>query len=343
MKRLEIRLLLTIHLLCLHNTFKMAAVIGKTGGKDFDPAKDLPSLAGKVLLVTGGTAGLGRGAVLALAKAHPAEIIFSGRNQKNADALIAEAATTAPGVPVRFLMCDLASLESVRAAAHSFLEGGASRLDVLMCNAGIMGTAPGVTKDGYEVQFGTNHMGHALLIKLLSPLLERTAAEHGDARILLLSSTAYHLTTPAGIEFDTLKSAQTSLGPVPLESVAVWHRYGQSKLANLLYAKSLATRLPTVTTVAVHPGVIKTGLFDAITSAAKPGGFIIANFSKTTPVERGHFNQVWAATCPKDELVSGDFYVPVGTLYKPSMKVAKDNKLEEKLWDWTQKELEAYE
>lgn len=216
----------------------------KPATRNFKPSRDLPSLDGKVLLITGGTAGLGRGALLALLQHAPAEIVFSGRNVQSAEAVIAEARQAAPGVPVTFLQMDLASLESVQKAARSFIAEH-KRLDVLMNNAGVMATDKAVTPDGYEVQFGTNHMGHALLTKLLLPLLEATAKSHGEARIVTMTSIAYRQAPPKGIEFATLKTTQSGLG-IPLAPVSVWYRYGQSKLANLLYSQALAKHHPTV-------------------------------------------------------------------------------------------------
>jgi len=124
----------------------------------FSPANDIPSLVGKVIIVTGGTAGLGRETVLSFAAHGPAHIYFTGRSQPSADSLVKETKARFPQVPVTFVPCDLASLDSVRNAAKD-VASRTDRLDIAMLNAGVMALPPGLTKDGYEVQFGTNHMG----------------------------------------------------------------------------------------------------------------------------------------------------------------------------------------
>lgn len=113
----------------------------------FDTAKDIPSLSGKVILVTGGTAGLGRETVLSLAAHSPAHIYFTGRSQPSADSLIEEAKSIHSGTPVTFVQCDLASLDSVQQAAK-FVCAQTDRLDISCFNAGVMALPPGLTKDG---------------------------------------------------------------------------------------------------------------------------------------------------------------------------------------------------
>ncbi|PYH44772.1 oxidoreductase, short-chain dehydrogenase/reductase family [Aspergillus saccharolyticus JOP 1030-1] len=132
--------------------------------------------------------------------------------------------------PVTFLQCDLADLSSVQRAAEAFLAQD-SCLDVLMCNAGIMAHPAGLTADGYEIQFGTNHLGHALLIHKLLPRLEATAAKGRDVRVITLTSFGLRGHPPGGIPFSNLRTTQEY--PV----LAGWICYGQSKLANLLYAR----------------------------------------------------------------------------------------------------------
>jgi retinol dehydrogenase-12 len=122
-----------------------------------------------------------------------------------------------------------------------------------MNNAGIMMTPPGTTKDGFEVQFGTNHMGHALLTKLLLPKLLSTAKQPGaDVRIITLSSVGHEWAPKGGLQLDTVHSEQRNLSSR--------QRYGQSKLANILYSNELARRYPAIRCVSVHPGSVNTGL-----------------------------------------------------------------------------------
>lgn len=205
-----------------------------------------------------------------------------------------------------------------------------------------MAFPPGQTKDGYEIQFGTNHMGHALMIQMLLPLLQRTAEEpNSDVRIINMSSVAYTNATSEGIAFDTLKTPQAKLGgmiPGP-----TWARYGQSKLANMLYARELAKHYPQIKTVAIHPGFIKTDLFSQTS-------FLMTQFFRVyvpagegwTPVSQGPYNQTWAGTTAKQNLESGTYYVPLAKKGQLKTAAARDDKLASKLWDWTQKELQQW-
>ncbi|TVY83326.1 putative oxidoreductase [Lachnellula suecica] len=228
----------------------------KMGGfVDFNPDKDIPSLERKVLFVTGGTAGLGSVTVRALAKHKPEHIYFSGRNKKAGESLIAEIRQTIPSCALTFLEMDLSSLASVKAAAQKFAHG---RLDVLICNAGIMAKPPALSKDGYEIQFATNHIGHAMLIQQLLPAMLKTAAIPGaDVRIVCLSSDGWASHPRGGIKFSELKTVQEGFYGAGI-------RYGQSKLANVVYAAELARRYPSITTVSIHPGVINTGLVTSL-------------------------------------------------------------------------------
>ncbi|GIJ82681.1 hypothetical protein Asppvi_001192 [Aspergillus pseudoviridinutans] len=302
----------------------------------FSPDK-MPDLSGKVILVTGGTAGLGAATVLHLAKHSqpPAHIYISGRNAKRADELIKQVAGSNSPTPVSFLPCDLASLASVNEAAETILSQE-SRLDILMCNAGVMPQAPALTKDGYEVQFGTNHLGHALLIQKCLPLLQRTAEEHSDARIVLLTSLAFHLHPRAGIAFSDLKTVQNLLA----FGAGPWIRYGQSKLANLLYARELARRYPAITCVSVHPGVVSTEMVENL-SWWNRASIYLTNIGKVVKPAEGAYTQLWAATAPKEELVNGQYYEPVGVPGELD-RVARDDALAERLWEWTEEELAEY-
>lgn len=306
---------------------------------DFNPNGELPSLAGKVILITGGTAGLGASTIEILAEKGPAHIFFTGRNQRAADTILSRLKRAAPRVAVTFIRNDISSLQSTQEAANAF-KTASDRLDILMLNAGIMAVPATVSVDGYETHFATNHMGHALLIKLLLPTMQQTAKIPGaDVRLINMSSLAYEAAPSQGIDFNTLKSEQRRLGN-PLASK--WFRYGQSKLANLLYVQLLARHYPEITSVAIHPGVIRTGLIENL-------GFVdrmimsLRFAGQFTPVEKGSWNQCWAALVDKSELKNGGYYAPIGEPTVPTTKAGKDAELSEKLWEWTQKELASYE
>ncbi|MCJ1235694.1 hypothetical protein MMC14_003665 [Varicellaria rhodocarpa] len=216
--------------------------------------KDISSLAEQVFFVTGGTAGLGKETILALSHHTPKHIYFTGRNAKNSADVISQANAINPTVHVSYIECDQTSLSSTENAVKQFLSTS-QRLDVLLCNAGVMGTDPSLTKDGYEYQFGINHMAHALMVKMLLPSLQRTATQTENARIIFLSSVGYRFPPLGGIVFKELKTTQDRF------FAGRWVRYGQSKLANVIYANELARRYPDITSMSIHPGVIHdTGL-----------------------------------------------------------------------------------
>jgi NAD(P)-dependent dehydrogenase (short-subunit alcohol dehydrogenase family) len=221
----------------------------------------------------------------------------------------------------------------VKRAADEF-RSKETRLDILMCSAGIMAVDPGLTVDGYEVQFGTNHLGHALLIQRFLPVLQSTATLSGDVRIVLLSSLGYKMHPCDGISFDTLRTTQKGL-------FGSWVRYGQSKLANLLYARELAHWYPGITSVSVHPGVVNTGLVEGLSLPRQAFVWATSFHNMVTP-EEGIKNQLWAATSGKDGIRNGAFYEPVGVLSTGLDKTSKDDGLAKRLWEWTDEVLAEY-
>ncbi|OAQ87053.1 short-chain dehydrogenase/reductase [Purpureocillium lilacinum] len=298
----------------------------------FNPNKDIPSLQDKVILVTGGNIGLGKQAILEFAKHKPRQIWLAARNLDKARAAVKEIQQQIRDALIRILQMDLTSFASIRKAARIFLEES-DRLDVLMLNAGIMATLPGLTENGYEVQFGTNHMGHALLTKLLLPMLDKTAQSSPDAdvRVVVLTSEGHKLGPKAGILFDTLKTEYAH--------VDAFVRYGQSKFANVLFARRLAQLRPRLTVAAVHPGVVRTNLVAGATGMSKSARVAgpLANLA-FTPVSEGVKNQLWASV--SKHVVSGEYYEPVGVPDKVR-KLGRSDELAKALWDWTETELES--
>ena len=282
-----------------------------------------------------GTSGLGKEAILALSRKQPSAIYFTGRNSKGAAEVIAQVQDANPTVNLTFLECDHTSLASVESAIKRFLHSS-QRLDVLLCNAGVMGTDPSLTKDGYEHQFGVNQMAHALIVKMLLPTLQSTAKQTGDARIVFESSIGFRWTPSGGIRFDELKTTQD------YSFAGRWVRYGQSKLANVVYASELARRYPEIITVSVHPGVIFTNLWSVQWSLLNRIFVYLATLGQSVSVEQGAHNPCWAMTTSKEKLSSGAFYEKVGVVGSQS-KDSQNKELGEKLWVWTQKELERYE
>ncbi|KAL8808511.1 MAG: hypothetical protein Q9182_000062 [Xanthomendoza sp. 2 TL-2023] len=301
-----------------------------SGAKRFSPDGDIPNLSGKVIIVTGGNTGLGKESVLQLAKHNPSRIFLAARTPSKAEASIKEIKKVVPSANITYLKLDLCSFKSVATAADEF-QSQSTRLDILLNNAGIMATPLADTEDGYESQFGTNHMGHALLTKLLLPTLLSTAREEGsDVRIVNLTSEAHNLAPrPQGILFDKVK----------LDKQGPWARYGQSKLANILFTKELARRYPEITSVAIHPGLILTDLY----APNQQSNFILRYGVKLlgplfmADIATGTLNQLWGAVGKKAEMVSGKYYTPVAKSSSGSKWAQKDD-LAQELWDWTEKE-----
>jgi retinol dehydrogenase 12 len=299
----------------------------------FNPDKDIPSLSGKVILVTGANVGLGKQAVLEFAKHDPEQIWLASRSVEKGEAAVADIKKQVPGARIRVLQMDLSSFESIKAAAE-VVTRESPRLDILMLNAGIMAVPAGLTKDGFEIQFGTNHMGHALLTKLLLPTLDATAKSSPNADVRIVSLTSYgHTQVPkGGFSFDTLKTTAEDLG--------AYGRYYQSKLANVLWVRHLAKVYPQFTVASVHPGIVNTELMNRATATptivkalVKIGGSAVLS-----SVEKGARNQLWASV--SKDVKSGEYYEPVGVSGSGSSD-GKDDELARKLWEWTEKELEG--
>ncbi|KFA60686.1 hypothetical protein S40285_05053 [Stachybotrys chlorohalonatus IBT 40285] len=301
----------------------------------YDPDTQVPDLSGRVILLTGGTSGVGLEAVLQLAKHNPGHLFFTGRNQASASAVIAKCP---PGARVTFLACDFTSLASVRDAAARFEAQAGGRLDVFVANAGIMAVPAGLTQDGVEVQFGVNHLGNAALLLRLLPLMLRTKERHPDAdvRYVALTSLGYRGHPANGIDFATLHTEQTHL---PLGS---WSRYGQAKYANVVFAQELHRRHPQILSVAVHPGVVRTELVTRLpfwkrmlVNVTNPRGLM-------EPAQ-GACNTLWAATAPDvaGKLEGGTqvaLFEPVGRVHAGD-KACFDEKIAKELWEWTEEKV----
>ncbi|KAI0836359.1 NAD(P)-binding protein [Hypoxylon sp. FL0890] len=297
----------------------------------FNPEKDIPDLSGKVIFITGGTSGIGKEAILFLVAHNPAHIYFTGRNEEAGAAVVAAAKTKDLNTEVTFIKCDLCSQRSKirQAIADGFKS---DRLDIFIANAGIMATPPGLTEEGFELQWGANYFGHAVILQLLRPILLRTAEAGGDVRHIEVTSHGHNLAAPGGIQFEHLREP---------DAVGEFARYGQSKLAQILYCKAMAERYPQITSISVHPGIGNTGLLQHSKPSLLKCLLAAAGFLLKSAAELA-YNPVWAATAPLQKLENGQYYEPVGKKASPS-KMAGDTALAEKLWEWTEHELRDLE
>lgn len=262
---------------------------------------DIPALDGRRAIVTGGNGGLGLQTALELAR-RGAHVVLAVRDTTKGRAAAERITTQASGASVEVQELDLADQASIRAFAEREDAGGAP-LDLLINNAGIMATPPRHTADGFELQFGTNHLGH---FALTGRLLGRLRAADAP-RVVTISSVMHRI---GRIDFDDL-NAERGYGP--------WRAYGQSKLANLLFARELQRRadaagLP-LRSLAAHPGYSAThlqttgpGLGGGLAAKVNGAAMKIANGVVATKDSYGARPTLYAATQP--EVPGGAFVGP---------------------------------
>lgn len=299
----------------------------------FNFEDNMPSLQGKVIFITGCDSGIGKQAITYLAQLSPSEIWLAVRSLDQADVAVANIRQQVPAAKLQTLQLDLASFSSIKGAAAAFL-AQTKRLDLLILNAGVMGTAAMRTEDGYEHQFGINYMGHALLTKLLMPALLQTAESQSDVRVIITTSYSHRNAPSGGIDFDTLKTDGGSLPTLK--------RYAQSKLANILFARAIAKRYSQLTALSIHPGAARTGLVLGATGTNildRLVGQYVYRLFVFQPLETVAKHHVWAAVA--QDIQSGEYYEPLG-IARQGTNEAMDEALADKLWDWTEHELRPY-
>ncbi|PPR07468.1 hypothetical protein CVT26_013438 [Gymnopilus dilepis] len=284
---------------------------------------DIPDLTGKVFLVTGGNSGVGKETVKALLL-HNARVYIAARSQVKCEEAIEEL-KTATGKEAHFLQLDLSDLHSVRNAATTFT-AKEKELHVLINNAGVMmPPVEQLTKDGYDLQFGTNVLGHFLFTQLLIPTLLASSTPSSPARVVTVASTAALLT--GRIDYTTLTPgpARTHLGKQGL--------YIQSKLGNAIFAQELARRYGDqgIVSVALNPGSIKTDLYRHNDGAVLR--FVQLQNLITQPVELGALTPLYAATHPDGASFNGKFFIPWARPAKLHAQ-ALDPAAGKELWDW---------
>src|SRR3954464_329378 len=281
-------------------------------------AADIPDQTGRVAVVTGANSGLGLVTARELARVG-AHVVMACRDPKRGEEALATVRAAAPDADVVLRQLDLASLASVQKFAESL---DYDKIDVLVNNAGIMAPPRRETEDGFEAQFGTNHLGHYALTGRLFEKL--------TGRVVTVSSGLHRI---GRINFDDLQSTRR---------YRKWGAYGQSKLANLLFAFELDRRSTTVRGYAAHPGYAATNL-QATTAKAAGGrilgwGIELANRVMAQPMEMGALPSLYAAT--KADLPGGSFIGPDGLFEQRgnpkivhAVKAAYDEDAARRLWE----------
>jgi retinol dehydrogenase-14 len=236
-----------------------------------------------------------------------------------------------PGSSIDIGEFDLADCDSIRNFSKGLLDEE-RRIDILCNNAGVMACPMMRTKDGFEMQLGVNHLGHFLLTNMLIPLLQKTASETNDVRIINVASAAH---IPGRIDFDDLQYER--------REYKRWEAYSQSKLANVMFSYELAKRLGStcISSDALHPGVVATELgrylFPSLSSSdesaspfwAAPLLFVLKQFLLTP--EQGARTSIYLASDDAVRGVTGKYFDSC----KPveSNRESYDNTISAKLWD----------
>ena len=274
-----------------------------------------PDLAGRSYLVTGASSGIGRVAAGALA-GRGARVFVAGRSIERCEAVAADLRARLGADRAEALVLDLADLASVRESAQRFLDRGVA-LAGLINNAGLAGSR-GLTRDGFEIHFGVNHLGPFLFTRLV----ERRLREGAPARVINVSSQAHRQI--AAIDWAALR--QTTRTRTGLRE------YGVSKLCNVLFARELARRWAGsgVTTYALHPGVVATDIWRRV---PQPLHWLMTRFMISADV--GARTTVMCATAPELAGASGRYYDREREV-SPS-RLAQDDALAARLWDESEK------
>lgn len=276
-------------------------------------ADDIPNQIGRTILITGANSGLGLASTRALA-AKGATVVMACRNEDKAREAMAQVRAETPDARLEFMPLDLASLQSIHGFAEQYRKTH-KRLDVLLNNAGVMAIPRRETADGFEMQLGTNHLGHFALTGLLLPLLEHTPR----SRIVNVASQAHR---SGKMSWNDLQGTR---------SYSKWARYGQSKLANLLFTYELARRLTAkgshVQVSVGHPGYSDTNL--QFVGPQMEGSSLVERISAlgnrlfAMPAEQGALPQLFAATSPDAE--HGAYYGPDGFMQMTGWPVKVDS------------------
>jgi NAD(P)-dependent dehydrogenase (short-subunit alcohol dehydrogenase family) len=275
----------------------MAKTFGATSTTD--EVLEGVNLSGKRVLVTGVSAGLGVETARALA-AHGAEVVGAARDLTKAKAATAGVRAGANGGGLELVELDLASLDSVRVCANALVDDG-KPFDLVICNAGVMATPFGKTADGFETQFGTNHLGHFVLVNRIASLMKP------GSRLVNLSSAGHRY---SDVDLNDHNFERTPYDP--------WVAYGRSKTANILFAVEFDRRHKRegVRATAVHPGGIETELSRHLTPEARQALIERINAAtraagepdfKYKTVPQGAATSVWAGAVAAADDVGGRY------------------------------------
>ncbi|EJU00112.1 NADP-binding protein [Dacryopinax primogenitus] len=293
--------------------------------------ENMPDMTGKVAVVTGGNTGIGKVTCKYLLLKNAKVYLFC-RSESKALAAIADLKQQT-GKEALFVSCDLSDLSAIKACAEEFL-AKEQRLDVLFCNAGVMMCPMDMlTKQGYDMQFGTNVLGHAYLTLRLLPLLQTTAKSFGQARIVTTSSNG-HLGAPSGgFSYATLRD-----GPAR-KKLSTTSAYFQSKWGDVVWCKELARRYGKdgIVSTSLNPGAIKSELQRYM--SAPLTWLVKATAYDADPY--GAITQLYAGTAPEAQSLNGQYLIPWA---RPATarKDTEDEAAGKALWEWIQEQVKDF-
>jgi len=289
--------------------------------------QDIPDLTGKVIIVTGANTGIGKETARVLL-AHGAKVYIAARNQAQSEDTIRQLKQET-GNEATYLKLDLANLKVVKAAAEEFLSKE-NQLHVLFNNAGVMfSPIEQLTADGYDLQFGTNVLGHYYFTKLLLPTMIATAkaTSDGKARIVNTSSSGQLF---GRLDFDTFKDSPARQKSTPTSL------YSQSKFGNVVVALELARRYGDqgIVSTSLNPGNIRSDLQRHMPSFVR----FVANNTFLYDVSFGALTQLYAGTMPEAAGLNGKYLIPWARVGKP-LEATRDPELGERLWNWLEEQV----
>jgi protochlorophyllide reductase len=298
--------------------------------------KDYPDLSGRVFIVTGGCTGIGFYVTRYLAEKN-AKVWIVARNQSKIDEGIAKIKEEFPNANLESFLVDFSDLQTVKRGVQKFLDLE-TRLDVVIHNAGVMTPPPGSqTKDGYELQLGTNNLGPWLLQKYLDPVLLKTAKSSpaNSCRVIFVSSAAHRFSpSNGGVNWDDLQNVKTT---------SKFTIYGQSKAINMYMAALWAREHKDsgVVSLSLHPGNLRTELQRHVTGIQH---WIIDRMLH--PANYGAYTELYAALNPSLTCANnGDYISPWGRIGvpRPDVKAGMEGAKADKVFEYLEKETAKFQ
>ena len=306
----------------------------------------IPDLSGQVTIVTGGNTGIGKETCKVLLN-HGARVYLAARNRSKAEEAIEWLKRETGGKLANFLQLDLANLDSVRKAAAEFKEKE-QELHILFNSGGVMMPPLDMkTSNGYDLQFGTNVIGHYLFTSLLLPILIHTAKTSkvagGHVRVINTSSGGHRFAPKGGVDYASIEPNSIAADEAR-RKIGTHQLYGQSKWGNIVFSNELNRRYRDqgIISIAVHPGPIKTELqrhipVNIVTRTAE----YILDYILLWPPAAGALTQLYAGATPEGLELGGKYLIPWGRAVEPRADT-NDELAGQNLWTWLEEQVKAH-